>query len=406
MFKWWSRILRFTLRGQRPVTLDEVPVWSVAVPWRLWYHPFRFDGRSFDRSYRAGLPRLLRPLIPLRLFYLAFLFFWPLVALWRSVWKGRQAPAYFRGCLSRPDLVHAHLDADFTPAEWAWSRPDTPLSMLAAWEFHVLRRDWTALENKVLFYTRAQEAGLPIPECLSIEEAIQRGGEWIVKDATQDLGSGVELLSAQELQEELPHLTDAEKKGIVVQPVLRNHATLRAVYPETAPLSTLRVTTQLDPATHQPVVSRCAVRMGRAGSVVDNTAQGGIWTNVQLSTGQLTAGVTKHSFGQYKDGKPLRYNSHPDTGLPFVGLKVPWWDEGRALAVRAHTLLAPDAPSMGWDIALWEERPVLLEVNVWTVVYDYDPQNDAFTPGCTLILQELKKLSPSPDDVRLPHPTR
>jgi len=159
---------------------------------------------------------------------------------------------------------------------------------------------------------------------------------------------------------------------------------------------------QLDPVTGQPQISRCALRMGRDGSVVDNTAQGGIWSNIRLDTGELTPGVTRHSFGLYKAGRPLRYGNHPDSGKSFVGLKVPWWEEGRALALQAHATLAPDAPSLGWERALWETRPVLLEVNVWTVVYDYDPQNDAFTPGCDLILKRLKALSPTPDSPRLP----
>ena len=260
-------------------------------------------------------------------------------------------------------------------------------SMLAAWEFRHHRPAYGQLEHKATFLKRALEAGLPVPPELTLEQAMASRELFIVKDPDMDLGAGVELMDGEELKA----LEPEERAVMILQPRLRNHPVLRALYPPDAPLSTLRVTTTLNPTTQLPEVTRCAMRMGRAGSLVDNTARGGIWSNVNLQDGTLTAGVKRTTFGKYKDGKALRHEVHPDTGKRFVGLRVPWFEEGKALALEAHQKLAPDALTLGWDIALWEERPVLLEVNVWTVVHDYDPPFDAFTPGIQLVLERLKQ---------------
>lgn len=389
MLAWWRFMIRFALLRQLPQRAEEVVAWSVTVPFTLWNDAFRYDGRSFRSAYSATLPPWIRPLVPLRALYLAFLFCWPLVACWRSIKRGRAVMRTLRGHFERAELVFSHLDAEFTEQEWQWSRPDMVFSMLAAWEFQHLRPAYGQLEHKATFLKRALEAGLPVPPELTLEQALASRELFIVKDPDMDLGAGVELMDG----EELSALAPEERAVMILQPRLRNHPVLRALYPPDAPLSTLRVTTTLNPLTRQPEVTRCALRMGRAGSLVDNTARGGIWSNINLQDGTLTAGVKRHTFGKYRDGKALRHEVHPDTGKRFVGLRVPWFEEGKALALEAHQMLAPDALTLGWDIALWEERPVLLEVNVWTVVYDYDPPFDAFTPGIQLVLERLKQSS-------------
>lgn len=377
---YWRRIVRFALLGRLPEAPDDVSIWALCVPYRLWRAPRRYDGTTFEDAYTRGAGRS-RAFVPYRGLYLVFLFLWPFVAWLRALWRRTEAPRYWRLFLARPDLSLLHPKSDYTEAEAAWSRPDFALGMYAAWDYSKTRADWHSLEDKGVFVKRAREAGLPIPPTVTSAEAIARGGQWICKDPTADLGYGVAWLTAEELAEVDDH------HEIVVQERLYNHPALP--FPKDAPLSTLRVITLLD-ANGEPTVSRCAVRIGRSGSPVDNTQQGGIWCRVDLETGELCAGVKKDDFGVWEDGHPIRHGEHPDNGRSFVGVRVPWFDEGRRLALEAHRKLAPDAPSLGWDVALAAEAPVLLEVNVWTVCYDYDPQTDAFTPSIDLILRRLR----------------
>ena len=55
--------------------------------------------------------------------------------------------------------------------------------------------------------------------------------------------------------------------------------------------------------------------------------------------------------------------THPDTGKNLVGFTVPDWEEAVDLCLRAASVV-PDLKIQGWDIALTDHGPVLLEVNV------------------------------------------
>ena len=53
---------------------------------------------------------------------------------------------------------------------------------------------------------------------------------------------------------------------------------------------------------------------------------------------------------------------HPDTGAPIAGHRLPCWAETMALATAALDA-AHDRPSIGWDVAITDDGPVLVEGN-------------------------------------------
>ena len=54
---------------------------------------------------------------------------------------------------------------------------------------------------------------------------------------------------------------------------------------------------------------------------------------------------------------------HLDMGGRITGREVPFWDECRSLAVRAHEFSEVTVPVVGWDIAVLEGGPTLIEGN-------------------------------------------
>jgi hypothetical protein len=381
---YWKRVIRFALRGELPTRPVEVPTWALSLPYRLWDKVIRYDGRTFEDLQAGRLSAAMRRVLPLRALYLLFLFAWPLVAFVRSLKRGRGALRYWRLCLGYPELSVLHPDADYNDREAKWSRPDFSLGMYYAWRWHRSAPNSLRIDDKRHFLVECEKHGIPTPPTYTAAQAVARGGTFIVKDPQRDLGAGVAALTADEIRA----LGD-EADELIIQMKLHNHAELLKVLPDDAPLSSFRVITTLDPKTREPHVSRCAIRIGRAGVDADNTARGGIWAQVDRRTGKILAGVTKASFGRSERGVPVRFETHPDTGKSFVGMRVPWFDEGRLLALVAHRRLGLDLISLGWDVAISASGPILLEVNVWTTCYDYDPPDDAFTPACKLIVKEL-----------------
>jgi hypothetical protein len=56
------------------------------------------------------------------------------------------------------------------------------------------------------------------------------------------------------------------------------------------------------------------------------------------------------------------FSTHPLTGAPIAGREVPSWNEVLDLARRAHAAF-PDHVAIGWDIAILEDGPALVEGN-------------------------------------------
>lgn len=54
--------------------------------------------------------------------------------------------------------------------------------------------------------------------------------------------------------------------------------------------------------------------------------------------------------------------SHPDTGVVFQGIKLPYYEEAKNLVVAAAKLM-PELPFIGWDIAFTPNGPEIVEGN-------------------------------------------
>ena len=381
-FAWWWRILRFALLGRPPAEPDEVVPWALCVPFRIWRLPKRPDGRSFRDSYTANLPPLLRALLPARLLYLGFLLLWPLIAACRFL-PDRRA---LWSALLRPDL--AMLSPHPLPGERevAWIRPDYAVGMFYAWEYARHRPGHHRLDDKRSFVEACRAAGLPIPRSVPAAVAVAEGGAWIVKQPLADRGTGVWLLTAAALAER------ADAKDLLVQERLRNHPGLAALLPPDAPLSTLRVITTLEHPGGTPRVTRVALRVGRAGRLTDNAAGGGLWAAVDVATGRAGSALRRATFLLRRDGAPVRDLVHPDSGKAFSAVTVPCLAEAQELALKAHASLAPEALTLGWDVALTARGPLLLEVNLWAASYDDPPADDAYGPLCRLIVARVAAL--------------
>ena len=96
------------------------------------------------------------------------------------------------------------------------------------------------------------------------------------------------------------------------------------------------------------------VRFGREGAIVDNLHSGGMVANVDLETGCLSTDGADRNGDLWVD--------HPDTGVTIKGFKVPYFEEAREMVKEAIATRKVEG-YIGWDIAISENGPMLLEVN-------------------------------------------
>jgi hypothetical protein len=145
------------------------------------------------------------------------------------------------------------------------------------------------------------------------------------------------------------------KQDCVVQPFVENHPDIAQV--TNGALASLRIVTGLNEhAEAEFIASLIGLPHG-----AHETSVAGILCSIERETGRIRQAA-------FPDGR--RVECHPDTGLPSVGIMLPFWQESIELVRRAHAAAFPRFPFLGWDIALTKDGPVLLETNSgWGAIF-------------------------------------
>jgi hypothetical protein len=143
----------------------------------------------------------------------------------------------------------------------------------------------------------------------------------------------------------------------ILQPALYNHRAIRPL--ASRGLATVRLVTCRSLAGEcSPLMA--AFRMPTGQLAVDNFAAGGIASSVSLASGALGAATRKHAKGE-------TFDCLPDSGARITGVELPLWHGALELCRRAHQAF-PAFAFIGWDVALTDAGPLLVEANLtWGV---------------------------------------
>jgi hypothetical protein len=186
-----------------------------------------------------------------------------------------------------------------------------------------------------------------------------RGAErWAYLDADRYSDAHGTVLTEAALLERLKGLTLACGKGYIVQPRLVNHRDIADL--SNGSLSTVRVMTCRNERGDYEVTN-AAFRMAQGtASVVDNFHAGGILAKVNILTGILGRATD----GALALGPGTGWcERHPDTGGQILGRTLPHWDQVLDLVRRAHGTAFADHVVIGWDVAILDDGPRLVEGN-------------------------------------------
>lgn len=158
--------------------------------------------------------------------------------------------------------------------------------------------------------------------------------------------------SEGELMQELA--AQSQGDAVLVQEQLRNDPALAPLAPSA--LSTVRMLTLRD---ENGVVSLvlAAAKIPAGSAATDHLRSGGVAAPVELATGRLGRAVREDDTCVV-----AVCERHPDTGAVIEGFQLPHWRRAVELVLRAHEELGPIA-IIGWDVALLEDGPVIVEGN-------------------------------------------
>ena len=147
----------------------------------------------------------------------------------------------------------------------------------------------------------------------------------------------------------------SRRDPLIVQPRLSPHPDLLEI--TSGALPTVRVLTCLDPSGEPEVMTAMARTSFGSNRTVDNLHAGGIGALVDLETGLLSKASDLGS-----DAHLGWISVHPDSRAAIEGKRLPYWSEVKQFARDAHRAFS-DRVVVGWDIAILEDGPILVEGN-------------------------------------------
>lgn len=267
-------------------------------------------------------------------------------------------------------------------------------------------------EDKIAFHHYCVEKGLPVPELVAVYDS-GKGSYWgdsstihskedllnglarypfsiIVKPVHGAHGDGVICLefvdgkhrpvhhSNHSVAEALSTLFAPQSDSYILQKMLYNHQDIFD-FTNNATLQSMRLITYLD-ENDQPQLAIRKIKFPKKGDIIDNFSWG-------VNQGRQCL-IDKDGFikstAVYDTKKKhvVRLDYVEDASGNRAAFKIPMWEQCVALVLEAQRVFAP-LRTIGWDVAVTDNGPVLIEGNVfWDPLM---PQEGSMSEICALL---------------------
>lgn len=159
---------------------------------------------------------------------------------------------------------------------------------------------------------------------------------------------------------ELPELT-----SWIIQDRIQSHSAL-SDFSGTKHLQTIRIYTHVDKYGKIFIVDAFLKVIG-GDAAIDNFQHGSLGNfiaPIDIETGQLESAITRSP-----DMRWYRFDVHPRTKREFQGFIIPLWEHAKELVINSAEYFKP-IRSLGWDVAITEDGPMVIEANM-----RWDPPN-------------------------------
>lgn len=186
----------------------------------------------------------------------------------------------------------------------------------------------------------------------TFETFLQGKETFFAKEVDSFGGRGVRRIRLEEYpdREALYHQLRANGQYLVEETILQ-HPEMERLHPGS--INTVRIVTLL--VHDKPDVMYALIRVGGKGQCVDNICCGGLYAPVDES------GAVFHD--AFCETEERFYDCHMESGVKFIGFQVPYFHEAVELVKKAAKVV-PQVGYVGWDVAIGETGPLLIEGNV------------------------------------------
>lgn len=197
---------------------------------------------------------------------------------------------------------------------------------------------------------------------ISLTELVDIYDEIVYKATSDTFGNGIffvlkngdDFLVNGEKKSKTELLNILSKGNYIAQKVIKQHESIRKF--GTKSVNTIRIITIRGKSGNIGTFNAFLRISADKDSLVDNRAKGGFAIGIDLDRGTLFEdGMTHEGFNGIS-------REHPISKITFLDYQLPYWEEIKELVVLAHKQMYT-IQSIGWDVAITENGPILLEGN-------------------------------------------
>lgn len=171
----------------------------------------------------------------------------------------------------------------------------------------------------------------------------------MVKPVNLQCGKGIEKIDSRIYEIDKLYTKLKDNGQTLVEEVVLQSKEMNQLFPTA--VNTLRIVTAR--VEDKTTVLFRALRIGNGDNVVDNFNHGGMYTVVN-ETGKIEKPAI--------DKKGNVYEVHPVTGTKIADFQIPNFEQVIQMVTEASTLI-PQVGLVGWDIAITDKGPVMIEGN-------------------------------------------
>ncbi|NLL04834.1 MAG: hypothetical protein GX270_03400 [Clostridiaceae bacterium] len=164
-------------------------------------------------------------------------------------------------------------------------------------------------------------------------------------------GVGIEKIDISKWKNKADIVKYLRSKNLnLIEECVQQHESINQI--SSSSVNTIRIVTVQNQ--NQIDIISAVIRIG-VNNHVDNFSAGGIAAPVDIETGIVfMPAVTKMGSNKYEN--------HPITKTQIFGFNIPYWDEIVKMVTKAAWIV-PQVRTVGWDIAVTQAGPLIIEGN-------------------------------------------
>lgn len=163
-------------------------------------------------------------------------------------------------------------------------------------------------------------------------------------------GADVKKEYTKDILDRKEYFNNAIKNRIFLEELVIQHPDMNKLCSKS--VNTMRIMTFNNHGT--PEIIWMGLRVGNGVNSIDNFHAKGMGVNIDINNGKLIGNAIDKDLNEYSE--------HPVTHVKFDGFQIPCFEEAKEMVLKA-SLESDKILVVGWDVAISENGPVIIEGN-------------------------------------------